>query len=131
VVYGIPIMTLIFRNYYASVPSELIEAARIDGAGILGVYRTIIFPISVPGFIVAMIWEFTAVWNEFLFAVVLVNNPSQQPITVALNNLAGSFSVQWNIQMAGALLAALPTLLVYIFLGRYFLRGLLAGSLKG
>ena len=131
VIYGIPIMTLIFRNYYAGVPSELVEAARIDGAGILGVYRHILFPISMPGFIVAMIWEFTAVWNEFLFAVVMVNNPSQQPITVALNNLAGSFSVQWNVQMAGALLAALPTLLVYIFLGRYFLRGLLAGSLTG
>jgi glucose/mannose transport system permease protein len=131
VVYGIPITTLIFRNYYAGVPTELIEAARIDGAGIIGVYRHILFPISLPGFIVVMIWQFTSIWNEFLFAIVLTSNPNVQPITVALNNLAGSFSVQWNIQMAGALLAALPTLLVYIFLGRYFLRGLLAGSLKG
>ncbi|HET7078544.1 MAG TPA: carbohydrate ABC transporter permease [Chloroflexia bacterium] len=131
VIYGIPITTLIFRNYYASVPSELVEAARIDGAGILGVYRHILFPISLPGFIVVMIWQFTAVWNEFLFAIILVNDPKTQPITVALNNLAGSFSVAWNVQMAGALLAAIPTLLVYIFLGRYFLRGLLAGSLKG
>jgi len=78
-----------------------------------------------------MIWQFTSIWNEFLFAIVLTSNPKVQPITVALNNLAGSYSVQWNIQMAGALLAAIPTLLVYIFLGRYFLRGLLAGSLKG
>jgi glucose/mannose transport system permease protein len=131
VIYGIPITTLIFRNYYASVPSELVEAARIDGAGILGVYRHILFPISLPGFIVVMIWQFTAVWNEFLFAIILVSDPKSQPITVALNNLAGSFSVAWNVQMAGALLAAIPTLLVYIFLGRYFLRGLLAGSLKG
>ncbi|HUS16194.1 MAG TPA: carbohydrate ABC transporter permease [Chloroflexia bacterium] len=131
VIYGLPITTLIFRNYYAGVPTELIEAARIDGAGIMGVYRHILFPISVPGFIVVAIWEFTAVWNEFLFAVILMSNPKVQPITVALNNLAGSFSVAWNVQMAGALLAALPTLLVYIFLGRYFLRGLLAGSLKG
>ncbi len=131
IIYGIPITTLIFRNYYASVPTELVEAARIDGASILGVYRHILFPISLPGFIVVMIWQFTAIWNEFLFAVVLVNNPESQPITVALNNLAGSFSVQWNIQMAGALLAAVPTLLVYIFLGRYFIRGLLAGSVKG
>jgi glucose/mannose transport system permease protein len=131
VIYGIPITTLIFRNYYASVPSELVEAARIDGAGILGVYRYILFPISLPGFIVVMIWQFTAVWNEFLFAIILVSDPRSQPITVALNNLAGSFSVAWNVQMAGALLAAIPTLLVYIFLGRYFLRGLLAGSLKG
>jgi glucose/mannose transport system permease protein len=112
VIYGIPITTLIFRNYYASVPSELVEAARIDGAGILGVYRHILFPISLPGFIVVMIWQFTAVWNEFLFAIILVSDPKSQPITVALNNLAGSFSVAWNVQMAGALLAAIPTLLV-------------------
>ena len=131
VIYGIPITTLIFRNYYASVPTELVEAARIDGANILGIYRYILFPISLPGFIVVMIWQFTSIWNEFLFAIVLTSNPKVQPITVALNNLAGSYSVQWNIQMAGALMAALPTLLVYILLGRFFLRGLLAGSLKG
>jgi glucose/mannose transport system permease protein len=90
-----------------------------------------VLPLSVPGFVVVMIWQFTAVWNEFLFAVVITNNPARQPITVALQNLAGSQIVEWNVQMAGALLAALPTLLVYIFLGRYFLRGLLAGALKG
>lgn len=131
VVYGIPITTLIFRNYYAAVPTDLLEAARIDGSGILGIYRHILFPISLPGFVVVMIWQFTSIWNEFLFAIVLMSNPKVQPVTVALNNLAGSFSVQWNIQMAGALLAALPTLLVYIVLGRFFMRGLLAGSLKG
>ena len=131
VVYGIPITTLIFRNYYATVPSELVEAARIDGAGILGVYRQILLPLSWPGFVVVIIWQFTSIWNEFLFAIVLTSNPQVQPIMVALNNLAGSYSVQWNIQMAGALMAALPTLLVYVLLGRFFLRGLLAGSLKG
>jgi glucose/mannose transport system permease protein len=131
VVYGIPITTLIFRNYYAGVPTELVEASRIDGAGILGVYRHILFPLSLPGFVVVIIWQFTSIWNEFLFAIVLTSNPRVQPIMVALNNLAGSYSVQWNVQMAGALMAALPTLLVYILLGRYFLRGLLAGSLKG
>ena len=78
-----------------------------------------------------MIWQFTQIWNDFLFAVTLIGNPEVQPITVALNNLVGSFIVEWNVQMAGALIAALPTLLVYIFLGRYFMRGLLAGSLKG
>ena len=78
-----------------------------------------------------LIWQFTSVWNEFLFAVVITSKPSVQPITVALNNLAGSFIVEWNVQMAGALLAALPTLLVFVFLGRYFMRGLLAGALKG
>jgi len=131
VVYGIPITTLIFRNYYATVPNEMVEAARIDGASFFGIYRHILFPISMPGFVVVLIWQFTSIWNEFLFAVTVTNNPSAQPITVALNNLAGSFIVEWNVQMAGALLAALPTLLVYIVLGRFFIRGLLAGALKG
>jgi glucose/mannose transport system permease protein len=131
VVYGIPITTLIFRNYYAEIPTELVEAAKIDGAGILGIYRYILFPISMPGFVVVMIWQFTSIWNDFLFGVIVTSRPAVQPITVALNNMAGSYIVEWNVQMAGALLAALPTLLVYILLGRYFMRGLLAGSLKG
>ncbi len=131
VVYGIPITTLIFRNYYATVPTELVEASKIDGASLLGIYRWVMFPISMPGFVVALIWQFTSIWNDFLFGVVVTPNPAVQPVTVTLNNLAGSYIVEWNVQMAGALLAALPTLLVYIFLGRYFMRGLLAGSLKG
>jgi glucose/mannose transport system permease protein len=131
VVYGLPITTLIFRNYYAEIPNELIEASKIDGAGILGIYRHILFPISMPGFVVVMIWQFTSIWNDFLFGVIVTSRPAVQPITVALNNMAGSYIVEWNVQMAGALLAALPTLLIYIFLGRYFMRGLLAGSLKG
>jgi glucose/mannose transport system permease protein len=81
--------------------------------------------------VVAVIWQFTQIWNEFLFGVVITNKPTVQPITVALNNMAGSFIVEWNVQMAGALLAALPTLLVYVLMGRYFVRGLLAGSIKG
>lgn len=131
VVYGIPVTTLIFRNYYASVPTDLVEAARMDGAGFLGIYRAVILPLSAPAFVVVGIWQFTAIWNEFLFAVTLTSNPAQQPVTVALQNLAGSQIVEWNVQMAGALLAALPTLLVYMLLGQYFLRGLLAGALKG
>jgi glucose/mannose transport system permease protein len=109
----------------------LLEAAKIDGAGLLGIYRHILFPISIPGFVVVMIWQFTSVWNDFLFGVIVTSRPNVQPITVALNNMAGSFIVEWNVQMAGSLLAALPTLIVYILLGRYFMRGLLAGSLKG
>lgn len=131
VVYGIPITTLIFRNYYAGIPNELVEAAKIDGTGFFGIYRYILFPLSIPAFVVVLIWQFTSIWNEFLFAVVLTNKAEVQPMTVALNNLAGSFIVEWNVQMAGALLAALPTLLIYIILGRYFMRGLLAGALKG
>jgi glucose/mannose transport system permease protein len=131
IVYGIPITTLIFRNYYAGIPSELIEAAKIDGAGLLGIYRHIMLPISWPAFVVVLIWQFTSIWNDFLFGVIVTSRPNVQPITVALNNMAGSYSVEWNVQMAGSILAALPTLLIFIFLGRYFMRGLLAGSLKG
>ena len=131
VVYGIPITTLLFRNYYLSVPQDLIEAAKLDGAGILGIYRRIVLPLSAPGFVVVMIWQFTSIWNEFLFAVTITSNPTQQPATVALQGLTGSFSAQWHVQMAGALITALPTLIIYILLGRYFVRGLLAGSLKG
>jgi glucose/mannose transport system permease protein len=131
VVYGIPITTLIFRNYYTTIPNELVEASKIDGAGLLGIYRHVLLPLSAPAAVVVLIWQFTSIWNEFLFAVVIANRAEVQPITVALNNLAGSFIVEWNVQMAGALMAALPTLLVYIILGRYFMRGLLAGALKG
>jgi glucose/mannose transport system permease protein len=130
VIYGLPITTLTFRNYYASVPKELIEAARIDGAGLLKTYWHILLPISIPSFVVVLIWQFTSAWNDFLFAVVLTS-PSNWPVTVALNNMAGSQIVAWNVQMAGAFLAALPTLVVYILLGRYFLRGMMAGALKG
>lgn len=130
IVYGLPITTLIFRNYYAEVPTELLEAGSIDGAGFFGLYRWVILPISLPGFVVVVIWQFTQIWNEFLFGVT-ISGPDSQPITVALQNLAGSQIVEWNVQMAGAFLTALPTLLVYIVLGRYFIRGLLAGSVKG
>jgi glucose/mannose transport system permease protein len=130
IIYGIPITTLIFRNYYAGISTEILEAARMDGASLLGQYRHILLPLSAPSFAVVIIWQFTQAWNEFLFAVVLTNQ-SHWPVTVALNNLAGSQLVQWNVLMAATLLAALPTLLVYIFLGRYFLRGLMAGALKG
>jgi glucose/mannose transport system permease protein len=130
IIYGIPITTLIFRNYYAGIGTEILEAGRIDGASLMGLYRHIIFPLSAPSFAVVIIWQFTQAWNEFLFAVILTNQ-SHWPVTVALNNLAGSQLVQWNVLMAATLLAALPTLVVYIFLGRYFLRGLMAGALKG
>jgi glucose/mannose transport system permease protein len=130
VIYGIPITTLIFRNYYANIPTELVEAARIDGASIFGIYWRILFPLSLPGFVVVAIWQFTSIWNDFLFAATVTSNPTIQPVTVALNNLAGSYIVEWNVQMAGALIAALPTLIIYIFLGRYFIRGLMAGALR-
>lgn len=131
VIYGLPIATLTFRNYYSGISSELIEAGLIDGDGFLGIYRHILFPISMPGFVVVLIWQFTSIWNDFLFGIIVTSDPTVQPITVALNNLAGSYIVEWNVQMAGSLLSSLPTLLVYIFLSRYFIRGLMSGSLKG
>ncbi len=129
VVYGLPITTLIFRNYYMEVPDEMLEAGAIDGAGFFGLYWHIVLPISMPGFVVVIIWQFTQIWNEFLFGVTVAQNAPT--VTVALQNLSGSQIIEWNVQMAAALLAALPTLVVYILLGRYFIRGLLAGSVKG
>lgn len=131
IVYGIPITTLMFRNYYTEVPKALTEAAKVDGANILGIYRHIFLPISIPSFVVVFIWQFTNIWNEFLFAVTITSRPENQPITVALTNLAGSQVVEWNVQMSGAIITALPTLLVYIIFGRYFIEGLLSGSVKG
>lgn len=130
VVYGLPITTLIFRNFYVDIPDEMLEAAAIDGADFFGIYTNVVFPLSIPGFIVVIIWQFTQIWNEFLFGVTMTANDAQ-PITVGLAQLAGGEAVKWNLPMAGAIVAALPPLLVYIVLGRYFIRGLLAGSVKG
>lgn len=130
IVFGIPICTLIFRNYYASIPTELTEAARVDGAGMLRTYRRVILPNSWPAFAVTLIWQFTSLWNDFLFAVFLTG-PTSWPATVALNNIAGSMVVPYSQQMAAALLASIPTLVVYLLLGRFFMRGLMAGALKG
>jgi glucose/mannose transport system permease protein len=130
VVYGIPICTLIFRNYYATIPTELVEASRVDGAGMLRTYGSIIFPNSGPAFAVVIIWQFTSIWNDFLFAVFLTG-PSNWTATVRLNNIAGAMVVPYSQQMAAALLSSIPTLLVYVLLGRFFMRGMLAGALKG
>jgi glucose/mannose transport system permease protein len=131
VIYGLPIVSLIFRNYFTNIPDEIIEAARIDGAGLVRIFTNVMLPLALPAFVVVSIFQFTNIWNDFLFGVTILPNPQSQPVTVALNNLSGSFSVDWNVVMAGAITAALPTALVYIFLGRFFIRGLLAGSVKG
>jgi glucose/mannose transport system permease protein len=130
VVYGLPITTLIFRNYYSGIPSDLVEAASIDGAGLFRTYASVFFPLSAPGFVVCGIFQFTNVWNDFLFGLVVIPSSALQPVTVALNNLSGTTSVDWNVVMAGALIAAVPTLLAYIFFGRFFVRGLIAGSYR-
>ncbi len=130
-VFGMPITALMFRSYFATVPADLLDAARIDGAGFFGIYWWIMLPIAAPAFAVALIWQFTNIWNDFLLGVVVLSSPSLAPMTVAINNIAGSFSIEWNLQMAAAVLAAAPTVLVYLVLGRLFMRGLLAGALKG
>lgn len=130
VIYGQSVNVLVFGNYYRSVPKALIEAAKVDGAGVLKAYFKIILPLSAPAFVVAGIFQFTNIWNDFLFGVILVPNPAAQPVTVALSNLSGNYSVDWNVVMAGAIIAALPTMLIYLFLGRFFVRGLTSGSVK-
>ena len=131
VIYGLPIASLIFRNFFTNIPDEMLEAARIDGAGVVRIFFNVMLPLGRPAFVVVGIFQFTNIWNDFLFGVSVVPNPNAQPVTVAVNNLQGSYSVDWNVVMAGAVLVALPTLLIYVFLGRFFVRGLLAGSVKG
>jgi glucose/mannose transport system permease protein len=132
VVYGIGFTTLYFRNYYAAFPTELVRAAQIDGAGFFQIFWRIMLPSSGPIIVVSVIWQFTNIWNDFLFGASFASGQSA-PMTVALNNLVSSSTgvKEYNVHFAGAILAALPTLLVYIVAGRYFVRGLMAGSVKG
>jgi hypothetical protein len=113
------------------ITSREITVGRLRWISARAVSPYILLPLAIPSIVVVVIREFTSIWSEFLFAVVLANKADVQPITVAPNNLAGSRIVEWNVRMAGALMAALPTLLIYILLGRYYLRGLLAGALMG
>jgi glucose/mannose transport system permease protein len=131
-VYGIGFTTLFFRNYYAAFPAELIRSARMDGAGFFGVMLRILLPNSTPIIVVTVIWQFTNIWNEFLFGASF-SDFSSYPLTVALNNLVNSSTgvKEYNVHFAGAFIAALPTLIVYMVSGKYFVRGLMAGSVKG
>jgi glucose/mannose transport system permease protein len=124
--------TLFFRNYYLSIPRELVNAARMDGAGFWRIFWRIILPMSTPILMVTLIWQFTNIWNDFLFGVAFSGSDSK-PITVGLNNLANtSSSVKaYNVDMAAALIAGLPTMIIYVLAGQYFVRGLTAGAVKG
>jgi glucose/mannose transport system permease protein len=132
IVYGIPFTTLFFRNYYVSIPDAMVESAQIDGASFFQIFFRIMLPLSGPIIMVAVIWQTTQIWNDFLFGVSFAGSDSQ-PVTVALNNLVNTTTgvKEYNVNMAGAIIAALPTLLVYILSGRYFIRGLTSGSLSG
>ncbi|WP_374673669.1 carbohydrate ABC transporter permease [Ideonella sp.] len=129
---GIPSTTLFFRNYYLGLPDELIKAAMLDGAGFWQIFRRIVLPLSVPILVVTLIWQFTQIWNDFLYGVVF-SGADSKPVTVGLNNLANTSSSvkEYNVDMAAAMIAALPTLIVYIVAGKYFVRGLAAGAVKG
>jgi glucose/mannose transport system permease protein len=131
-VYGIGFTTLYYRNYYAQFPDELIRAAQIDGASFLTIFTRILLPSSGPITVVSVIWQFTNIWNDFLFGVSF-SDADSLPMTVALNNLVSSSTgvKEYNVHFAGAIMAALPTLLVYVVAGRFFVRGLMAGSVKG
>ncbi|TYL38831.1 carbohydrate ABC transporter permease [Natronococcus pandeyae] len=126
--YGIPICTILFRSYYKTMDDEMIEAAKIDGASAFGIYKRIVLPLSMPMFAVTLIYQFTQVWNDLLFALVLVTARSNYVVTQSLNELQGSMAQQYNIQMAGAFIAALPTIIIYIVFGRQFAQGISGAS---
>ena len=131
-IWGMAFVTLLFRNFFQTVPGDLLKAARIDGAGFLATFWYVMLPLSLPVFAVATLLQFTYIWNDFLLGLTF-SSPESQPVTVALNNLVGSqFGEQeYNLNMAATVLTALPTVLVYLFSGRLFVRGIAAGAVKG
>ena len=129
--YGVPITTLLFKNYYDSVPDELMDSAWIDGCGVLQGYLRIFLPLSWPGFAVVGIFQFTNIWNEFLFGLTLTRGIRSQPVTVAVANLKGTTVAAWNMVCAGSMLSILPVVLIYIFLLKLIIKGLMMGSVKG
>ena len=131
-IYGLSFTTLFFRNYYVSIPDEMIKAARIDGASFFKIFFKVMLPISAPIIVVTVIWQFTNIWNDFLFGSSFSFGEAA-PIQVALNNMVlTSTSVkEYNVDMAAAFIAGIPTLIVYVLAGKYFIRGLTAGSVKG
>jgi len=131
-IFGMPILTLLFRNYFSSLPEELIKAARVDGAGFWGIYFKIMLPMSLPIFVVAMILQITGIWNDFLFGVIYTK-PANYPMTVQLNNIVNSVQgvKEYNVNMAATILTGLVPLIVYVFAGKLFVRGIAAGAVKG
>lgn len=131
-IFGMPILTLLFRNYFTSMPEELFRAARVDGAGFWGIYLRIMLPMSLPIFVVAIILQVTGIWNDFLFGVVYTR-PDTYPMTVQLNNIVNSVQgvKEYNVNMAATILTGLVPLIVYFVSGKLFVRGIAAGAVKG
>lgn len=131
-VYGLAFTTLFFRNFFVGVSDGIIQAAKVDGAGFFGIFAKVVLPMSLPAIVVTVIWQFTQIWNDFLFGVAFTIGDSN-PVTVALNNVVNTSTgvKEYNVDMAAAVIAALPTLAVYVVAGAYFVRGLSAGAVKG
>ena len=131
-IFGMPILTLLFRNYFTSVPEELFKAARVDGAGFWGIYFQIMLPMSLPIFVVAIILQVTGIWNDFLFGVIYTK-PDLYPMTVQLNNIVNSVQgvKEYNVNMAATLLTGFVPLAIYFISGKLFVRGIAAGAVKG
>jgi glucose/mannose transport system permease protein len=132
VVYGIPFTTLFFRNFMVSLPNDLVSAARVDGAGFYRILWRVVVPVAIPCFVVSIIWQFTNIWNDYIFGATFASGDGM-PLTIALNNIVNTSTgvKPYNVHMASVIITALPTLFVYVVAGRYFLRGLMAGSVKG
>ncbi|MDI6837024.1 MAG: carbohydrate ABC transporter permease [Rhizobiaceae bacterium] len=131
-IYGLAFTTLFFRNFFVGVSDGIVNAAKIDGAGFFKIFFSVLLPMSLPTIVVTVIWQFTQIWNDFLFGIAFTVGDSN-PVTVALNNIVATSTgvKEYNVDMAAAIIAALPTLLVYIIAGKYFVRGLSAGAVKG
>jgi glucose/mannose transport system permease protein len=131
-IFGMPILTLLFRNYFTTIPEELFKAARVDGAGFWGIYFRVMMPMSLPIFVVAIIMQVTGIWNDFLFGVIYTK-PANYPMTVQLNNIVNSVQgvKEYNVNMAATLLTGLVPLAIYFISGKLFVRGIAAGAVKG
>jgi glucose/mannose transport system permease protein len=129
-IYGIPICTLIFRNFYGEIPESIINAAKVDGARTTTIYRKVVLPLSWPAFVVSGVFQFTSIWNDLLFGLILTRG-ANQPASVVLANLLGTTAAEWNVQMAGTFMYAFPVIVVYVLLSKYLIRGYLAGAVKG
>ena len=129
-VYGIPMTTLLFRSYYESIPDSIINAAKTDGAGVWVIFRRLILPLSPLPYVVAGVFQFTSIWNDYLFALILTG-ANFEPASFALSNMAGGTETAWNNTMAGTFLYSLPVILIFILLGKYLMQGLMAGAVKG
>ena len=131
-VYGLAFTTLFFRSFFVGVSDGIVQAAKIDGAGFFGIFFRILLPMAPPTIVVTVIWQFTQIWNDFLFGIAFTVGDSN-PVTVALNNIVATSTgiKEYNVDMAAAIIAALPTLFIYVLAGKYFVRGLAAGAVKG